>query len=147
MRDISIATSTQPAALACSNLVSTTLHSKENLVAADIIKSVKSTVACHAPLVSGKRFAHSAVKCRLAETAVSLKVPSRKKSEVVFAGSTDDGGRPEGVRSVNLAAVSQSPDGLCVATIGIATHFTHYEGYGGNVPMPMGVVLCRAATN
>lgn len=78
---------------------------------------------------------------------VAQSAQPKKNTEVVFAGSTDDGGRPEGVRSVNLAAVSQSPDGLCMATIGIATHFTHYEGYGGNVPMPMGVVLCRAATN
>lgn len=139
-------TGAQPAELACRNVVSTTLSDKDKIVAADILKSVASTVASHAPLVSGKPLAKSAVKFRFTQAAVTLKVPTRKKSVVIFTGSTDDGDRPEGVRSVNLAAVSQSPDGLCVATVGIANRYSHYEGYGGIVPMPFGVVLCRAAT-
>ena len=136
----------QPAELSCTNLVSTTLSDKDKIVAADILKSVASTVASHAPLVSGKRLAKSVVKFRFTQAAVTLKVPSRKKAVVIFTGSTDDGDRPEGVRSVNLAAVSQSPDRLCVATVGIANHFAHYEGYGGIVPLPFGVVLCRLTT-
>ena len=136
----------QPAELTCSNLVSTTLSDKDKIVAADILKSVASTVASHAPLVSGKRLAKSVVKFRFTQAAVTLNVPSRKKAVVIFTGSTDDGDRPEGVRSVNLAAVSQSPDRLCVATVGIANHFAHYEGYGGIVPLPFGVVLCRLTT-
>ncbi len=136
----------QPAELSCTNLVSTTLSDKDKIVAADILKSVASTVASHAPLVSGKRLAKSVVKFRFTQAAVTLKVPSRKKAVVIFTGSTDDGDRPEGVRSVNLAAVSQSPDGQCVATVGIANRYSHYEGYGGLVPMPFGVVLCRLLT-
>ena len=47
---------------------------------------------------------------------------------VIFTGSADDGDRLERVRSVNLTAVSQSPDGLCVATVGIANRYLHYKG-------------------
>ena len=109
-----------------------TYHNQGNDRTYAIVLTVSPMIAAWADDMRTSRLTFeaitSAVTFRFTQAVVTRKAPSRKKAVVIFTGSADDGDRLERVRSVNLTAVSQSPDGLCVATVGIANRYLHYKG-------------------
>jgi len=128
--------------LACSDDVALGPYDTTPPVAADLVKTLRDHETALAPVAAGKSLAASTVAFAFKPPRVTLAVPGRAKPLVVFTDTVDDGDRPVGVRSVKLGTVSRSPDAACTAVVGIAIHHGFYEGVGGNIPEPLGIVVC-----
>jgi hypothetical protein len=126
----------------CKEEISTSLLSKDTLNVGDITKEYRADVAALAPVAMGSALKISNVKLSFKKLTASLTTTNNSKPIVLFQ-SNDGDGRAEGVGKAKLYTVSKSPDAKCIAVIGIASRTSHYESVGGQVPVPLGAVVCN----